>query len=88
MRPGYGYNQEVPPPHAYVKIAFVMKTDTGVIIADRMNKPMEFMMVRPVYLLSFHRLSHALTSIYIHLGLGTTGSDTRVGTRFGYHEAQ
>lgn len=46
LRPGFGYKQETPPKHAYCKVAFVMKTGTGQVIADRMNKPMEFMLVR------------------------------------------
>lgn len=46
IRPGFGYKQETPPPHAYCKVAFMMKTSTGQIIADRMDKPMEFMLVR------------------------------------------
>lgn len=46
IRPGFGYKQESPPPHAYCKIAFVMKTATGQVIADRMKEPMEFMLVR------------------------------------------
>lgn len=46
IRPGFGYKQETPPPHAYCKVAFIMKTSTGQVIADRMNKPMEFMLVR------------------------------------------
>lgn len=46
IRPGFGYKQESPPPHAYCKIAFVMKTATGQMIADRMKEPMEFMLVR------------------------------------------
>lgn len=45
IRPGFGYKQESPPPHAYCKIAFVMKTATGQVIADRMKEPMEFMLV-------------------------------------------
>jgi hypothetical protein len=46
LRPGFGYKQESPPKHAYCKVAFVMKTSTGQVIADRMSKPMEFMLVR------------------------------------------
>lgn len=46
LRPGYGYNQQTPPPHSYCKVAFVMKTSTGQLIANRMKKPMEFMLVR------------------------------------------
>lgn len=48
IRPGFGYKQESPPPHAYCKVAFVMKTATGQVIADRMKQPMEFMLVRCV----------------------------------------
>ena len=46
IRPGFGYKQESPPPHAYCKIAFVMKTATGQVIADRMKEPIEFILVR------------------------------------------
>lgn len=46
LRPGFGYKQETPPTNAYCKVAFVMKTSTGQVIADRMAKPMEFMLVR------------------------------------------
>lgn len=56
IRHGFGYKQESPPPHAYCKIAFVMKTSTGQVIADRMKDPMEFMLVRlfPPSPFSFH----------------------------------
>lgn len=53
IRPGFGYKQESPPPHAYCKIAFVMKTATGQVIADRMKEPMEFMLVRFVAVVGF-----------------------------------
>lgn len=44
IRPAFGYKVEVPPKHAYCKIAFSMKTSDGKLIADRMDKPMEFML--------------------------------------------
>lgn len=60
LRPGFGYKQETPPTHAYCKVAFVMKTSTGQVIADRMDKPMEFMLVR-LDCLEPCTFNHALT---------------------------